>query len=196
MEYSAGNVSNRFWFVETKETARLLQNNSMEEVKQIVIDQNLYQQKQESRLKKEFGCIRRRLESLPADLQKMLVTADLKTAKLIVLISIMATDRLFFELLYEIYRDKLYMGGSNITDADLNIFFKDKQDQSETVAGMSDSSIKKLKQVYTKYMLEVGLLSGKVTERKVEKVYMDPDLKYALQRNAMDNYVAAITGER
>lgn len=196
MEYSAGNVSNRFWFVETKETARLLQNNSMEEVKQIVIDQNLYQQKQESRLKKEFGCIRRRLESLPADLQKMLVTADLKTAKLIVLISIMATDRLFFELLYEIYRDKLYMGGSNITDADLNIFFKDKQDQSEKVAGMSDSSIKKLKQVYTKYMLEVGLLSGKVTERKVEKVYMDPDLKYALQRNAMDNYVAAITGER
>ena len=196
MKYSAGNVSNRFWFVETKETARLLQNNSMEEVKQIVIDQNLYQQKQESRLKKEFGCIRRRLESLPADLQKMLVTADLKTAKLIVLISIMATDRLFFELLYEIYRDKLYMGGSNITDADLNIFFKDKQDQSEKVAGMSDSSIKKLKQVYTKYMLEVGLLSGKVTERKVEKVYMDPDLKYALQRNAMDNYVAAITGER
>ena len=35
MKYSAGNVSNRFWFVETKETARLLQNNSMEEVKQI-----------------------------------------------------------------------------------------------------------------------------------------------------------------
>ena len=46
MEYSAGNVSNLFWYIETKETVRLLKNKSIYEVKDMVISDNLYQQKQ------------------------------------------------------------------------------------------------------------------------------------------------------
>lgn len=45
MEYNASATKHLFWFVETRETARLLGNHSMDEVKQIVIDENLYQQK-------------------------------------------------------------------------------------------------------------------------------------------------------
>lgn len=42
MEYSAGATKHLFWFVETRETARLLGNHSMDEVRQIIIDKNLY----------------------------------------------------------------------------------------------------------------------------------------------------------
>jgi hypothetical protein len=58
MEYNASAVKHLFWFVETKETARLLNTNSMDEVRRIVIEENLYQQKSSSRLINEFGCIR------------------------------------------------------------------------------------------------------------------------------------------
>lgn len=196
MEYNASATKHLFWFVETRETARLLGNYSMDEVRQIVIDENLYQQKSESRLINEFGCIRKRLEALPEELQRMMVTADLGTGKLIVFIGCMASDRLLFDLMYELYRQKLYLGEPNITDADLNIFFKDKKDQNEKVAAITDTSVKKLKQVYCKYMFEAGLLTGRVIEKQVSKPYIDPDLRFALQRNAMDKYLAALTGEK
>lgn len=64
MEYNASVTKHLFWFVETREAARLLGNHSMDEVRQIVIEENLYQQKSDSRLINEFGCTRKRLEYL------------------------------------------------------------------------------------------------------------------------------------
>lgn len=196
MEYSAGNVSNLLWFVETRETMRLLDTDSVDNVMNRVIDENVYQQKDLKRAKRQFNVIRKRLEALPESLARMIVSSDISTAKLIVFISCMATDRLLFELVYEVYREKLFLGEKNLSDADLNIFFKNKQDQSEKVAGMSEASIKKLKQTYCKYMLECGLLAGKPTEKIVSKPYVDQELRYELQRNAMENYLFALTGEK
>ena len=104
MEYSAGGTSNRLWYVETKETARLLQVNTWEETREIVLSDNLYQQSKESRLNAEFLCIQRRLKALPEDLVKMLVKSDINTAKVITLIGCMASDLLFFEFMYEVFR--------------------------------------------------------------------------------------------
>ena len=194
MEYNASATKHLFWFVETRETARLLGDHSMDEARQIIIDENLYQQKSESRLINEFGCIRKRLEALPEELQRMMVTADLGTGKLIAFIGCMASDRLLFDLMYEVYRRKVYLGEINISDADLNIFFKDKKDQNEKVAAITDTSVKKLKQVYCKYMFEAGLLTGKVKDKQISKPYIDPDLRSVLQRNAMEKYLSALTG--
>ncbi len=194
MEYNASATKHLFWFVETRETARLLGNHSMDEVRRIIIDENLYRQKSRARLINEFGCIRKRLEALPDELCKMLITADIHTGKLIAFIGCMASDRLLFDLVYEVYRKKIYLGEPNITDADLNVFFKDKRDQNEKVAVFTDASIKKLKQVYCKYMFEAGLLAGKIPEKQVVKPYIDSELCFALQRNAMDKYLAGLTG--
>lgn len=195
MEYSAGNVSNLLWFVETRETARLLSDRTIEEVAEKAVNDNIYQQKDLKRAKRQFNVIRKRLEALPDSLIGLITSSDINTAKLIVFIGCMATDRLLFELVYEVYRDKLFMGEEMLTDADLNVFFKNKQDQSEKVAGMSDASIKKLKQTYCKYMFETGLLTGKVTERKVVRPYIEQELRDELQKNAMGQYLAALTGK-
>lgn len=194
MEYNASATKHRFWFVETRETARLLENHSMEEVRRMVIDENLYQQKSRPRLINEFGCIRRRLEALPEELRKMMITADINTGKLIAFIGCMASDRLLFELMYEVYRKKIYFGERSITDADFNIFFKDKQNQNEKLALITDGTLKKLKQVYCKYMFEAGLLSGKISEKRVIKPYIDSELQFVLESNAMDKYLAALAG--
>ncbi len=196
MEYNTSATKHLFWFVETRETARLLRNHSMDEVRQIIIEENLYRQKSQSRLIDEFGCIRKRLKVLPDELRKMMITEDINTGKLIVFIGCMASDRLLFDLIYEVYRKKIYLGELNITDTDLNIFFKDKQDQNEKVASMKDISLKKLKQVYCKYMFEAGLLTGKISKKQVVKPYIEPALRFALQKNAMDKYLVGLTGEK
>ena len=196
MDYNASATKHLFWFVETKETARLLGNYSMDEIKQIVIDENLYQQNSESRLINEFGCIRNRLEALPDELRRMMITADINTGKLIAFIGCMASDKLLFDLMFELYRNKVFLGENEISDADLNVFFKDKQDQNDKVAAITDGSIKKLKQVYCRYMIEAGLLVTEGSRRRINKVYVEPDLRFAIQRNAMERFLFAITGER
>ena len=195
MEYSAGNVSNLLWFVETRETARLLSNGTMEKVAEKIVKDNLYQQKDIKRAKRQFNVIKKRLLAIPDSLVRLITSSDINTAKLIVFIGCMATDRLLFELVYEVYRDKLFMGEDVLTDADLNIFFKNKQEQSDKVAGMSEASIKKLKQTYCKYMFETGLLTGKVTERRIVKPYIEQEIRNELQNNSMGQYFAALTGQ-
>lgn len=196
MEYSAGNVSNLLWFIETRETIKLLQKHTKEEVIQIIVEENVYQQKSENRRRRQFNCIRKRIEALPEDLASKIIETDLSTAKLITFIAVMATDLLLFEFMYEVFRDKLILGEEELIEADWNRFFNRKIEQSDVIAGWSDSARRKLQQTYCKYMLEAGLL--RMEDKKIKKLvrpYIDPELRGVLLRNNMDKYLYALIGE-
>lgn len=196
MEYSAGIVSKLLWFVETRETAKLLQENSYSKVEKLVIEKNLYQQNKLDRIRREFNCIKNRLQALPEELVKELIKADVNTAKLIVFISAMVTDLLLFEFVYEVYRDKLRMADYKLEDIDFNMFFTNKSKQSEKVSGWSDSAIAKIKQTYGRYLFEACLIEGTRKNKKICRAYIDQDLRDILMRNNMEKYLLAITGER
>lgn len=197
MEYSAGNVSNLLWFVEIRETVKLLQNHNIQDVKRIVIEDNIYQQNTEKRLKSQFGCIKKRIDSIPVPLAKMMITSDINTSKIIALVAAMAADKLLFELMYEVYRAKLNMDEETLKDADLNMFFNRKVEQSDVIAQWSDSVIKKLKQTYCKYLQAAGLLGETVNnERKINRPYIDNELKSILLEHNMEKYLLTLTGER
>ena len=108
MEYSAAGVKYLLWYVETKETAKLMQTHNWKEIHQLAIEENIYQQKATARAQSEFGCIKMRLEALPEDLIQKMITADIQTAKIITFISCMMTDRLLFEMMHEVYRNKIH----------------------------------------------------------------------------------------
>lgn len=197
MEYSAGNNSNLLWFVETKETVRILQGVTMEEAREKVVKENIYQQRAEKRRARQFNCIYKRITALPESLQKWIVQSDLQTAKLIVFISTMLTDRLLFELVSEVYREKLKYAEEEIKDADINVFFKAKADQNEKIAKWSEAGVKKLKQTYLKYMMEAGLLKESESGNKiVTKPYIEDNLRQELLSNHLEKYLHALTGER
>lgn len=196
VEYSAGIVSKLLWFVETRETAKLLQENSYGEVEKLVIENNLYQQNKLDRIRREFNCIKNRLQALPEELVKELIKTDISTAKIIVFISAMATDLLLFEFVYEVYRDKLRMADYKLEEIDFNVFFTNKSKQSEKVSGWSDSAIAKIKQTYGRYLFEAGLIEGTKKNKKICRVFIDQDLRDMLMRNNMEKYLIAITGER
>ena len=61
---SAGGVSKLLWYTETKATVKLLLSHSVDEVRDIVMSENLYSQKSEDRLKREFSEIKNLLEVL------------------------------------------------------------------------------------------------------------------------------------
>ncbi len=197
MEYSAASVKFLLWFVETRETIRLLQDNTMDEVKTIIYENNIYQQKSKTRQVSEFSCIKRRIEAISGELANLMLIVDVNTAKLIALIAAMASDRILFELVYEVYRNKLYMGETEFKDSDLNIFFTKKAEQSDVVASWTEATVKKLKQTYTKYLIEAGLIQKiDQNEKKVTKPYIDLELRNTLLATGMEKYLYALTGER
>ena len=197
MEYSASAMKYSFWFVETRETARMLTDHSPEEVRGIVIEENVYQQRDRSRTINEYGCIIRRLEAIPEKLKVLLLKTDVSTAKLIVLISAMASDRLFFEFMHDVYRRKLHLREEELKDADWNIFIKDKRDQNDLVAGWTEGTIKRIKSSYIKYLVDAGLIQIEGSRRKrITKPYIDPELRQILLQESMTGYLHALTGEQ
>ena len=197
LEYNASGVKHLLWFVETRETARLLKEKTPEEAHTIVLEENLYQQRDRSRIVNEYNCIQRRIHAVPERLINLLLRTDVSTAKLSVLVSAMATDRLLFEIVYELYRLKIRLGEDALKDSDLNIFFSSKAGQSDLIAGWTEATIKKLKGTYAKILAEAGLLRIKGrNDREILRVYVDPELRQVLLSEGMSSYYFAMTGEQ
>ncbi len=194
MNYSAGMVSQVFAFVETKKTAELMVTGmSKDEIKNKVIRENLYQLRNETRLRRTFNYVYNRLSSLPNGAVELLVKVDNENAKLLTLIAIMNTDKLFFEFVYEVYRGKVILGEKTIDDRDINGFFDDKAAQSEEVAGWSESGIQKLKNCYMKNLADAGLIESTKT-RVIRHALVNYRIEELLHSNGMDAYINAVKG--
>lgn len=197
VEYSAGMVSQLFWFLETKKTVELMNKQLSEnEIKSIVFDQNLYALKAKDRQLRAFNTIYKRMNSLPMEVISIFSSLEVHTQKLLILIGVMKTDLLFFEFVYEIYRGKLILGEKTLDVKDLNVFFDNKLSQSDAMKKWSDSGIKKLKQSYVKYLAEAGLISGTKGERQITHSRINYKIKDILLANNFDVYIYAIEGEK
>ena len=195
MEYNASAVKHLLWFVETRETIRLLQKYTSEEAKKRIIEDNIYQQKDRSRLINEYGCIIKRIEGMPDDLKAYMLKADVSMAKVTALIAAMNVDRALYEFVYEVYRNKLHLGDEELRDSDWETFFAEKVKQSDEIAAWSDGTRKKLRQVYGRFLIEAGLLQKKDrTTKRVVRIYVDDELQRILKGNGMEKYLEAITG--
>lgn len=195
MEYSAG-TSRLFWLSETRKTAELLLNGlSKTEIKELAIKENIYQIRAEDRIRRIASVTLNRLASLPETLVQQLVSGHIGTAKLLVLISIMKTDRLFFEFVHEVHRQAIILGENVIPDRAVNAFFDSKIAQSEVVAKWKESAIKKLKQTYIKILHEAGLLSSVKGERKIVTPVVDYKTRQVLVEHHLQVYLNALTGE-
>jgi len=196
MEYSAGMVSKLFWLLETRKTAELLiQEKSINEIKLLAINENIYQVQSDDRASRIAGVTIKRLQGLSHDLVEQIVNGDVATAKLIILISIMKTDRLFFQFMHEVYRTAIIVGDQAITDQALNTFFEEKITQSERVAKWSESTIKRLKQCYIGILYEAGVVMKNEKHRNIMPPHINYKLKKQLEDDGLTPYLNAVTGE-
>jgi len=197
MKYSAGLVSKSFWYLESKKTAKyMIDGLNREEIRDLAIKNNIYQVESDYRAKNLANAIYTRLNSLPVIILEDLVNADITTSKILVLISIMKTDRLFFEFMHEVFRNNIILGDFSLKDRDINVFFDEKKAQSEIVDKWVDTTIKRLKSDYKRLLSEAGILRTESDKREIIVPYIDFRVKQHLLDNDMGPYVYAITGEK
>ncbi len=195
MKYSAGMMSVPFLFLETRKTAQQqIAGKSFEQIKQMVLEDNLYQMKSLYRAERYFNVIRRRLESLPTPLVEVLSNGDLAQAKQILIIAIMRTDLLFAEFLYEVYRTELILGSPELEDMKINLFFDEKARQSDVIRQWKDTTVYHLKQYYVRILFEAGLLSGIKPPRRILKAYFNEGIVQTMLKEDMKSCLESLTG--
>lgn len=92
-EYSAGAVKMSFWFVEFRKVVHLLdEGKSMDEVKQLALNKNLFAAPTILRANQIFSTVSGRIKALDESFIPVFMTGDLATQKLVALIAAMAYD--------------------------------------------------------------------------------------------------------
>jgi hypothetical protein len=137
-----------------------------------------------------------RIASLPPGFLPFFEKADFPTQKLVCLISVLSYDSLFFDFMYEVYREKIITGAGKITPGDTARFFKNKQAQDEKVAAWTDGTFDRIARAYNGILLNAGVLNktGRKTEWVIEKPILNADLVNLLEKNDMGVFIAAFIG--
>ena len=196
MKYSAGIVSFSFWLYESKTTAEyLLEDISKKELTELSLSENIYKVVSERRSKRMAGHLYNRFNDFSEDLLRYFVSADPDASKLIVLISIIKNDKLFFEFIHEVFREHILLGNYTIKDSDLDIFFMNKSNQSEIIENWTEKTTNRLKTMYKSFLIEAGLLEKDGNDYNIILPFIDYRLKELLIQNNLTPYLNAITGE-
>ena len=122
-------------------------------------------------------------------------SSDLATQKLINLIAVLRGDRLFFEFLYEVYRDKIILGEKTLELSDGKIFFNHKETQDDNVLAWKDQTKKRVQSAYFNFMTEANLLEIVDKKKLITPPLLDIALENYLKRNGETAIIKAITGE-
>ena len=193
-KYNAGLMAQSFWFIEFKKIVVLYKNGAdYDEIKRQCIEENLFGAINPNREKRMCGYLLTRLRSMDDRLIDLFVNADVSTQKLINLITVMTTNRLFFEFVYEVYRNKLIVGDTSIDLKDGNIFFAQKETQNDDLASWKESTKKKLRSLFLNMLTEADLVrwaDDKKQKRIVNRVFITMELENYLKATNMSMYKA------
>ena len=196
-EYSAGMVKLSFWFAEFRKVVNLLNSGkTLSEIRMQNLQENFFSAPTQERAIRIFNTVSTRVQGLDPSFYALFERSDISTQKTIALIAVMQSDSLFFDFIYEVYREKLILGVNELADSDVAIFFKDKQLQSEKVAKWKDYTLKRLGTCYKTILMEAGMMDRTPGHRKILKPILDNALENCLKKNGMNNILHAITGVR
>jgi hypothetical protein len=194
-KYSSGLVSESFWFIEFKKIIKLRNDGkSWDDIRDLCLNDNLLGISKEYRARRIYGYLKNRVDVIDEGLINIFINADLTTQKIINIIAIAKKNRLFFEFLYEVYREKVLLGAIELTDSDINIFFKNKQEQDEDISKWTDVTLKRLRSTYMNFLTDAGFLTVIDKQRSITPPILEISLENYLKDNGEKQMFKAIRG--
>ena len=194
-KYSSGLVAESFWFIEFKILIKLrYEGKSWDDIKALCLNENLLGISKEYRAKRIFGYLKNRIEVIEDGYLEIFMNSDLQTQKIINILASAKKNRLFFEFLYEVYREKVKLGALELTASDINIFFKNKQEQDEIMSKWTDVTLRRLRSTYMNFLVDAGLLTVGDKQKKITPPILDITLENFLKDTGEMQLIKAITG--
>lgn len=196
LEYKSTFKSMPFLFKEVRIAAEyFLQGLSENEIKNKAKNENIFQLDTEARKNEIASIVLKRVKILDRFLLEKLENSSVEMSKIVLIFAIMKTDRLFFEFMNEVYKEKIIIKEFLLEDKDFNIFFNGKKEQSEKVASWVDYTFYKLKQVYLRALFEAGLIKSHSKTNEITKPFIEPDIVNHIKNIGDEKYLKALLGE-
>lgn len=180
--YKGSITREQFLFHEMRTTARLLSSGMSEQeaIAQIVSD-NLYQYPTERMIgQMAHTCIRRLNGMEDPALVRAIAEQPSETAKQICLYAMMKQHRLIWDFMITVIGEKYRVLDMTFTRTDLNTFFMQLQEQDDGVASWSDETVKRIKSVVVKILVENGYLDNSKST-VLNPVLLDASLENAIR---------------
>ncbi len=182
----------QFLFYEMRTTARLMKDGlSEEEIINRITDENLFQYPTEKTIKSMANTCIERLHALnDDDLVAAIAEQPSDNAKQICMYAMMKHYRLVWDFMITVIGEKYRIQDFSFGQKDINVFFMQLQEQDECVAGWSDSTIKKIRQVLIKVLVENEYLDNTKSDH-INPVWLCPVLENAIKVNNDDRALIA-----
>jgi hypothetical protein len=174
----------QFLFYEMRTTAKLLQEGiDEEEVINRIVDDNLFQYPTEKSIRQMAKTCLARLKTLnDENLVGAIASRSSDEAKQICMYAMMKQYRLIWDFMITVIGEKYRMQDFSFGKVDVNIFFMQLQEQDDYVAGWSESTVAKIRQVIIKILVENEYLDSNKADH-LNPVWLNPLLENAIRNN-------------
>lgn len=189
---SAQITREQFLFYEMRTTAKLIcEGLEDNEIIDRIVEDNLFQYPTEKSIRQMAkACIVRLKGICDIDLVEAVASQSTEAAKQICLYAMMKQYRLVWDFMITVIGEKYRMQNFSFSQMDVNVFFMQLQEQDDYVAGWSESTMKKIRQILIRVLAENEYLDD-IKADHINPVWLNPVLENAIRSNNDDRALAA-----
>ncbi len=189
---SAQITREQFLFYEMRTTAKLMREKlNDDEIINRIVDENLFQYPTEKSIRRMAKVCVTRLKGMgDEDLIEAVASQSSETAKQICMYAMMKQYRLVWDFMITVIGEKYRMQNFSFSQMDANVFFMQLQEQDDYVAGWSETTVKKIRQILIRILAENDYLDN-IKSDHINPVWLNPVLENAIRSNNDDRALAA-----
>ena len=183
-KYNGGLTAEQFLFYEIRIVSKLyLEGKSIDEIIEYIKSDNLFQYPTERKISKLARACYKRIVALDnPKLVYELANAPVEVAKQINLYAMMCYNRLVREFMIDLIGDKYRQQDYSYTKKDINVFFSRLREQNDDIAAWSEQTLRKLKQVLTKCLIETEMLDS-YSASELNPIFISAELESGIREN-------------
>jgi len=184
LKYNGGLTAEQFLFYEIRIVSKLyLEGKSIDEIIEHIKSDNLFQYPTEREISRLARACYKRIIALGNDkLVFELANAPIDVAKQINLYAMMCYNRLVREFMIDLIGDKYRQQDYSYTKKDINVFFSRLREQNDDIAAWSEQTLRKLKQVLTKCLIETEMLDS-YSASELNPFFISAELESGIREN-------------
>lgn len=189
---SAQITREQFLFYEMRTTAKLMcEGHEENEIVERIVKDNLFQYPTEKSVRQMAKSCVKRLRSMgDRDLVNAIALQPSEMAKQVCLYAMMKQYRLVWDFMITVIGEKYRTQDFSFSQMDVNVFFMQLQEQDDYVAGWSEATVKKIRQVLIRVLVENEYLDN-IKSDCINPVWLNPVLENAIKNNNDDKALVA-----
>ena len=194
--YSSAIKKTPFKYTISKKIAKLMLDGlDRTEVYKKCFDENYIEVDSADRRREITKLIYDRLVGLDKYMLDMFYNGDINTSKFILVYAIAKYDSLFFNFMFEVYRDALLSETKYISIDDFDNFFQTKSESDPIVSKWGHFTFKQLSEGYRNILVESGLGHREKRNIAVDKAMIHPDVEDHIRLIRDNEFLQALLGE-